>query len=202
MAFVAGRLESTRLELERAVDRTLRTSPKEPASPSPSPFHSAILLNELDQISSRSAIDPSSLLHPIESRRDQLLEYSVPTLQRRAHQMTWTTLSLVFLSSSLSWSAVIPLELVTAPTGLAVALLGSLGSLRWAAGRWSKAQSSFWKDWQRVEEGVEDDLREGVKEALQGRVMGKVARAIEARKGMGEKRLAEIEAIAKELRSI
>lgn len=116
--------------------------------------------------------------------------------------MTWTTLSLVFLSSSLSWSAAIPLELVSAPTGLAVGLLGSLGSLRWAAGRWSKAQANFWKDWQRVEEGVEDDLREVVQQATQGRVLAKVARAVEARKSMSDKRLEVIEVIAKELRSL
>lgn len=85
--------------------------------------------------------------------------------------MTWTTWSLAFLSSSAAWTAAVPLEAIEGSTGLAAGLLGSLASVRWGVGLWAKAQRKFWEDWERVEQGLEEDLGMDL-ERLVGQVEG------------------------------
>lgn len=135
------------------------------------PYHSPLFLNRLKRLAFENEITPGSLLNPVLARRNQLLRFSVPMLQARAHKMTWTTISLSFLFSSAAWTTAVPLELIEHSTGFAAGLLGSLASIRWGVGLWEKAQKKFWQDWTRVEEGLEEDLG-GDLERVVGQVEG------------------------------
>ena len=44
-------------------------------------------------------------------------------------------------------------------TGIGVGLLGVVGSLRWAVGRWEKEKKRWWGDWERIGKGLERDLK-------------------------------------------
>ena len=40
-----------------------------------------------------------------------------------------------------------------------VGMLGAAIGVRWAVGKWERAKRKWWKDWDRVGEGLERDLR-------------------------------------------
>ena len=173
LAFEAGRLQAIQKDLNTRTFGVLASfSPENSAQRAPNtahPYHSPLFLNRLRRLAFENDITPGSLLNPVLARRNQLLRFSVPMLQARAHKMTWTTISLSFLFSSAAWTTAVPLELITHSTGLAAGLLGSLASIRWGVGLWAKAQKKFWQDWSRVEEGLEEDLG-GELERLVGQV--------------------------------
>lgn len=136
------------------------------ATATTSPYYSPLFLNRLKQLDFETTITPCALLDAVTSRRNQLLRFSVPHLQSRAHKMTWTSLSLVFFSNSAAWTATIPLDLVSPATGLGIGLLGTLMSIRWGVGLWARAQNKFWRDWDRVEQGLEQDLGQDLEQVI------------------------------------
>jgi hypothetical protein len=44
-------------------------------------------------------------------------------------------------------------------TGMGVGLLGVVGSLRWAVGRWEREKRRWWNDWERIGQGLGRDLK-------------------------------------------
>ena len=45
------------------------------------------------------------------------------------------------------------------PTAWGLGALGALAGVRWGMAKWEKAKRRFWRDWARVEAGLEVDLR-------------------------------------------
>lgn len=44
-------------------------------------------------------------------------------------------------------------------SAMGAGMLTALAGLRWAVGGWEKAKRKWWKDWDRVGEGLERDLK-------------------------------------------
>ena len=44
-------------------------------------------------------------------------------------------------------------------TALGVGMLSAAVGLRWAVGRWEKAKRQWWKNWDRIGQGLERDLK-------------------------------------------
>ena len=175
LAFEAGKLHAIQTDLNGKMFSLLESfSPQGHAQQAPilsHPYHSPLFVNRLRRLDFENTVTPNALLQPVVARRNQLLRFSVPMLQARAHKLTWTTISLSFLFSSAAWTAAVPLELIEHATGLGAGLLGTMASVRWGVGLWAKAQRKFWQDWARVEEGLEEDLGVDLERSV-GRVEG------------------------------
>lgn len=39
-------------------------------------------------------------------------------------------------------------------------------SIRWGVGLWARAQNKFWRDWDRVEQGLEQDLGQDLEQVI------------------------------------
>jgi hypothetical protein len=50
-------------------------------------------------------------------------------------------------------------QLLVPETALAVGLLGSVVGMRWTQRAWERARKEWWRNWRRVGEGLEDDLK-------------------------------------------
>lgn len=159
-------------------------------------------MNQLSQLDRDAPITPTTLLHPIDARREQLLTAAIPALQQRALNASITAWSTTFLSASASWTACVPLDLVHAPTATGLGLLGALGSLRWAVGRWARAQREFWSDWDRVERGLEDDLTREVEAVVEGRVVRKAVVGAEGLEALVRRRVERVDEVESRLERV
>lgn len=156
-------------------------------------------MNQLSQLELDARVTPTTLVHPVQARRAQLLTSSVPALQQRAMAASLTAWSTTFLSASASWTACVPLELVSGPTATALGLLGTTASLRWAVGRWARAQRRFWQDWERVERGLEDDLARDLEDVVKGRVVRKAVVGAEGLEALAKRRMERVDVVEEAL---
>lgn len=132
-------------------------------------FHSSVLENELSQLQTTPAysITSHALTSPIHTRRAQLL-YPTNTLHSSAQRITIGMGTSVLAGFSYAWAgwaeklgvlagALAPgLELETAVgTGMFISTFG----VWWMVGRWEKAKKRWWRDWDRIGEGLERDLQ-------------------------------------------
>lgn len=152
-------------------------------------------MNQLSQLDQSSKIHPTSLLAPVDARRAQLLVSAIPTIQRRALRSTLTGYATTFLSASASWTASVPLEYLDAPTATGLALLGATASLRYAHHLFHRARLAFWRDWQRVEQGLEEDLTRGVNELVGGKVVRKAVVGAEGLEVLVRRRMEKVEEV-------
>lgn len=72
-------------------------------------------------------------------------------------------------------------------------MLSGLAIIRWAAGRWKRAEKLFWKDYKRIEEGLEYDLGDDLKGLLKQRVSVKALMAAEGYEALAQARIARLE---------
>ncbi|KAF8513150.1 hypothetical protein BU17DRAFT_53578, partial [Hysterangium stoloniferum] len=124
---------------------------------SPSSFHSALLLNELEQISCQPPIGSTTLIYPI-SYRLQQLQQSTIKLHRYAQRSTF----LLSFGTLGSWGSVYAawlFDIIAPSTALGLGSLGSVLVLRWFIGKWDNAKTRWWQDWARVGEGLGSDLQ-------------------------------------------
>ena len=159
-------------------------------------------MNQLSQLDRDARLTPSELTPPIEARRAQVLVSSVPAIQRRAMRTTITGWSTTFLSASASWTAAVPLELIDAPTATGLGLLGGMVSLRWAVGAWAKAQRAFWRDWDRVEQGLEEDLTRAVRDVVQEKVVKKAVVSAEGLEVLVRRRMEKVDEVEQALERV
>lgn len=159
-------------------------------------------MNQLSQLDRDARLTPSELTPPIEARRAQVLVSSVPAIQRRAMRTTITGWSTTFLSASASWTAAVPLELIDAPTATGLGLLGGMVSLRWAVGAWAKAQRAFWRDWERVEQGLEEDLTRAVRDVVQEKVVKKAVVSAEGLEVLVRRRMEKVDEVEQALERV
>jgi hypothetical protein len=142
-----------------------------------SAFQSPVLLNELRKHSVKRVeerLHPTLLTMPIERRRSQLLAFGGPVdvLCLRAQRCVLFTLAIVGSSGVLSIVGAIgggplavslPLFLsplaMQASTAAGTFAFASLLAVWLLQTRWTKAKKRFWRDWERIADGLDSDLR-------------------------------------------
>lgn len=163
LIFHSGRLAASQDCLAKST-RTLLASYKPP-----SPLHSPVLQNTLLQIQSSPSysVTPSALTSPVHARKMQLA-YPTNMLHSTAQRVTLGMGMSVLAGFGTAWAGwadklgilgdamATGLELETAiGTGMLMSTLG----VWWMVGRWEKAKRRWWKDWDRIGEGLERDLK-------------------------------------------
>jgi hypothetical protein len=110
--------------------------------------------------------------------------------------LVWTTYSLAFLSASATWTCAVPLSVISGQIAWPAFLLTTGGVLRWAVGRWARAERVFWKDWKRVEEGLVDDVSRETGRVVDGRLVAKVEEAEKGLRELCRRRKEQLEEVA------
>jgi hypothetical protein len=131
--------------------------------PSTSAFHSPVLANSLNQLSSSPSynLTPSTLTTPIHVRHNQLATFTTNRLHVAAQHAVLATLGSLAVGAGFSWSGWVGWFVPAMDAGTAVGggMLVALLGVRVAIGRWEKAKQRWWEDWTRVGEGLGRDLK-------------------------------------------
>ena len=131
--------------------------------PPASSLHSPLLLNSLEQLDVQESrrLSPSSLLNPIERRLAQMTKTSgspLAHLHLRAQILLLQAYGLSIGGPAVAWGGwavgFAGEELAVGAGTLSFAL-----GLRWAVGRWEKAKRRWWESWDRVDDGLERDIK-------------------------------------------
>ncbi|TCD70316.1 hypothetical protein EIP91_003945 [Steccherinum ochraceum] len=164
LIFETGRLSVTQNFLSGAANSVVSSFPKT------SSFHSPVLQNTLAQhrTSPTYAVSPTSLTAPIHIRRVQLT-YPTSTLQQTAQRAVLGMGGSVLGGIGIAWAGwadqmgllgMFGLGL-EAETAAGLGLFSAVAGVWYSIGRWDKAKKRWWRDWDRVGEGLERDLRVG-----------------------------------------
>lgn len=151
LIYQTGVLSVLQQSLAASLSRTL-SNPPHPS------LHSAVLINDLPRLPS---ITPGLLLGPVQSRLSQLLSAQggpVAILQLRAQNAVRASYALAATSTGgayAGWFA----ELASAEGALGLGALGTALGLRFGLARWEKAKRKFWLDFDRIQDGLEEDLQ-------------------------------------------
>ncbi|KAK8861291.1 hypothetical protein IAR55_002110 [Kwoniella newhampshirensis] len=190
--FETGELSQLQTSLDHDADHTIRqlSNPTHGPKPKTHPFTSPLLTNHLSTLSlSIPPLAPTSLLTPILTRRDQMLNQSVPRLQLSAQRALLSTYSTAFLGVSLSWvSYVPPLSTISAGTATGLGLLSIVASLAMGQRLWGRAQKRFWRDWKRITGMMKGDLQTRFQFALETQILAKPIAAADGLEKLIEKR--------------
>lgn len=199
LAFNAGRLASLQQSSEKS-SKSLLVS-----LPTTSPFHSSLLENRLQQISSTLSypLDADAFSSPLHSRREQL-KWPTARLHATAQQAVITMAGSSFGGLGIAWAGWagqlglydIGMQVETA---LGVGLLSTVVGVRWAVGRFERAKKRWWQDWNRVGEGLERDLRVTLDKTMDERVLVVSKTAAAGLRQLAAKRKDEIEELRYEV---
>ena len=125
----------------------------------PPHYQSSLLSNSILQLSTpKHTIKPLTLTYPLTERLTQLLQYPTSFLQSSAQKVVLKG-SLTTLGSAAGAYGLWFEQLLVPETALGVGLLGSVVGMRWAQRSWERARKAWWRDWRRVGEGLEEDLK-------------------------------------------
>ncbi|KAI0085183.1 hypothetical protein BDY19DRAFT_897157 [Irpex rosettiformis] len=203
LLFHAGRLASSQRSLARSTTELLSHYT------SPSPFHSPVLENSLSQLQASSSyhIRPTSLTSPIHQRKAQLV-YPTQALHSTAQGIALGAGGSVMSGLGLAWAGWAEhlgilgdlfgtgLQVETAVgAGMLVTALG----IRWMVGRWEKAKKKWWKDWDRIGQGLERDLKITLDRTISTQVLVVPSSAADTLEKLAKKRREEIEILKDEL---
>lgn len=181
---VAMRLQQRTRSLFRDLDDRHAPAPSTTAgnaqeTESRNPFASPLLLNELRKYSLNGVdaqLRADLLTRPILQRREQLLVRGGPVdvLCQRAQQAVLSSVGITGTAAFLSTTcgvagssvgsglglpatlSIVALEPSTAGASFALATVFSAWLLQ---SRWTKAKRRFWRDWERIADGLDDDLK-------------------------------------------
>lgn len=130
--------------------------------PPSSPFHSPLLLNEIEQLALQSGkISPTSLVSPIQSRLQRMTAKAgspVAHLHLRAQLLLIQAYALSIGGPGVAWGGW-AVGYVGEELAVGAGALSLVFGIRWAVGRWEKAKRRWWESWSRVDEGLERDLQ-------------------------------------------
>ncbi|KAI0339810.1 hypothetical protein BDW22DRAFT_1486518 [Trametopsis cervina] len=206
LIFHTGRLASSQNGLDKAA---LKVATR---YTSPSAFHSPVLENALSQLRTSSAhpIQPNSLTAPIHQRKAQLA-YPTQMMHSTAQQVALGTGGSVLGGFGLAWAGWAEhlgafgglfgtgLELETAVgAGMLVTVVG----IRWTVARWEKAKRRWWRDWDRVGQGLERDLRVALVGTIDRQISVISRTTCESLEQIVGKRREEVEALKEELNEL
>lgn len=163
--FHAGRLAALQDSFKDSAAALSRSFP-----PS-SPFHSPVLHNTLERIASAPSypLTAAALTAPLHARQSQL-GFPTERLHASAQRAVITMSGSVLGGFGVAWAGwASELGLaggffsvgMGAETAMGVGMLGAAVGVRWAVARWDSARRRWWKDWDRVGEGLERDLKVG-----------------------------------------
>ncbi|KAI0665946.1 hypothetical protein C8Q78DRAFT_1062241 [Trametes maxima] len=206
LVFHAGRLAS------------LQTSFKESASalcqsfPPSSVYHSPVLHNTLERITSAPsyALSATALTAPLHARQNQL-GFPTSRLHASAQRAVITMSGSVIGGFGVTWAGWAS-ELGLAgglidvgmglETATGVGMLGAVLGVRWAVGRWEKAKRRWWKDWDRVGEGLERDLKTTLDRTMDQHVVLVADSACTGLETIVQKRKTEVQELVEEVQSL
>ncbi|GAA5929161.1 uncharacterized protein JCM15063_004070 [Sporobolomyces koalae] len=145
------------------------------ASPfSKPPLQSELVHNSIEQAlaphpESPTQIPSTALSTPIQTRRAQLTSSRsspISTLHRRAQSALFSS-SIVSLTSISSAIGLFFGQAVELANCVGLGVLGTTFAVWSLQGKWNKAKSKFWKDFDRLNDGVSEDLGVVVKNLVQ-----------------------------------
>lgn len=133
---------------------------------------SRVLQNELGQITSAPnyKVTPGALTQPLVSRRNQMIVYPTTRLHISGQKAVVGLAGGTATGLGIGWAGwvgwlvgsgegLLSIFGMEANTAIGVGALVAVGSARWAVGVWAKAKNRWWKDWQRIGEGLNRDLQ-------------------------------------------
>ncbi|OSD07093.1 hypothetical protein PYCCODRAFT_1431273 [Trametes coccinea BRFM310] len=206
LVFHAGRLAALQASLKDSASALCRSFP-----PS-SPYHSPVLHNSLERLISAPSypLTASALTAPLHARQSQL-GFPTERLHVSAQRAVLTMSGSILGGFGVAWSGwaselglmggFINVGMGT-ETATGVGLLGAVLGVRWAVGRWEKAKKRWWKDWDRVGEGLERDLKATLTQTMDQRVVVVAEKACSGLENIASKRKAEIQQLQDEVRSL
>ncbi|EPQ57200.1 hypothetical protein GLOTRDRAFT_137587 [Gloeophyllum trabeum ATCC 11539] len=200
LIYHAGRLTALQESMKTATDAILAVHEH------PSPFDSPVLRNTLAQISSSPSyhIDAHVLTAPLTNRLAQIMAYPTPRLHLSAQRMVVGLSGSVVGGAGLGaagWVGYVSLgplgwmlgtSTLEPATAAGLGLLVAVVGVRWAVGRWEKAKRVWWKDWARVGEGLDRDLRAQLDRTIRVQVVAVPERACDELEAMIGKRKADL----------
>lgn len=125
--------------------------------------------NTIAQLASAPSfpLHPSALTAPIHARQAQLA-HPTARLHAAAQRAVLGASSSAFGGATLAWAGwahdlqllggIVDVGMGT-ETALGAGLLAAAVGVRWAVGGWDRAKRRWWRDWDRVGEGLERDLK-------------------------------------------
>lgn len=188
--------------LSTHTDKTLRGLANPRALPHP--LSSPVLINHLSTLTlSIPEFEARTLLLPIQTRRRQLIEKAVPRLQLSAQRTLLATCGLSGLGVAASWACYVPpLSLLSSATACGFGLLSVVASLALGQRWWSKAQRTFWKDWERITGMLRGDLQTTLDETIQTNLLAKPLAAADGLEDIIKRREARLDAMRAKVASL
>ncbi|KAH9892780.1 hypothetical protein C8Q73DRAFT_746561 [Cubamyces lactineus] len=206
LVFHAGRLAALQSSFKDSTAALCRSFP-----PS-SPYHSPVLHNTLERIISSPSypLTAGVLTAPLRSRQSQL-GFPTERLHVSAQRAVITMSGSVLGGFSVAWAGwASELGLMGGlinvgmgvETAVGVGMLGAVLGVRWAVGRWDKARKRWWKDWDRIGEGLERDLKATLTRAMEQHVTLVPETACSGLEKIVTKRMAEVQELKGEVRTL
>ena len=221
LTFETGRLSERSLASSAAVDALFKP-PRSFAKggSDASTLYSATLQNDLQQLSPSTAFSfpppshpsPNNLLQtsftkPIIDRRVQLASPGGPLekLQLRAQSAVLQYYAIAGGSTAAAtFMSITPVEAfsVSVASAIGAGLLGNATAAWLLQGKWRKAQTGFWKDWLRAQEGLSCDLQANADEVLNTKVFLKTEVAKRRLSSLIIARAAALESVTRRLQHV
>lgn len=196
LAYESGRLATLQVEQVRAADQLLRRFRKLAQELGPGIASAsrdvALLTNQAEAYRSSRlrTIEPSTLREPIDRRRAQLLQTGGPIdeLATKSRKLAVTSSAAVVvtaagvgsasvLGSSLALDASSAALALDPSTGIGLGLL-TLTLVGWRMqGQYNKYRRRFREDWQRLAEGLDQDLKRNFEAVLRQQITGPSSQA-------------------------
>ncbi|KAI0705083.1 hypothetical protein C8T65DRAFT_653159 [Cerioporus squamosus] len=167
-----------------------------------SAYHSPVLHNTLARIASAPSypITATALTSPLHARQSQLgfpTERLHASAQRAVVDMSGSVLG----GFGIAWAGWAT-ELQLTETALGVGMLSAAVGVRWAVGRWEKAKRRWWKNWDRIGEGLERDLKGTLSQTMEEHVVVVSEAACAGLEGLVAKRKVEVEELQDEVQAL
>ncbi|KZT10701.1 uncharacterized protein LAESUDRAFT_721067 [Laetiporus sulphureus 93-53] len=202
LVFQAGRLASLQQSFTNSSNKLLDSFP------SYSVFRSSLLRNNISQIASLPSfpLDAPAFLQPLHVRRQQL-RFPTARLQTTAQHALLGIGGSVFSGMGIAWAGWagqlgifdMAMQLETA---IGAGMLAAVAGVRWAVGRFERAKKKWWKDYDRIGQGLERDLRTTLDQTLNERVLIIPERTCSGLEDFAVKRKEEIEELKEEVAAL
>lgn len=176
-----------------------------------SAFHSPVLLNELRQHSLDNverSLRANMLTFPIDDRRQQLLAVGGPVdaLTTRAQRSVLATIGVIGSSGTLSVIGALaggPFGVglphfcdslaMQGSTAAALFAFATLSSIWLLQTRWTRAKKRFWRQWERIADGLDEDLLSNMDDVFDNIVGAQNIKAAAGLEVLAMKRVAQLE---------
>ncbi|RPD57636.1 hypothetical protein L226DRAFT_481906 [Lentinus tigrinus ALCF2SS1-7] len=206
LVFHAGRLAALQTTFTESANSLCRSFP--PASA----YHSPVLQNTLARLAAAPSypITATALTGPLHARQSQL-GFPTERLHASAQRAVVGMSGSVLGGFGIAWAGwAKELQLLgglvdigmSTETALGVGMLTAAVGMRWAVGRWEKAKRQWWKNWSRIGEGLDRDLKATLAQTMDDHVVVVSEAACSGLEGLVGRRRAEVEQLQDEVQSL